>query len=611
MDGDGSAEHPIVEKPSLDEDYAEALAASLEQKVLLSMDEQDAPVPMHSAEAQQKPAPKARRGQWPPHVQERILAAPEPEQPQPLPSEKQKMEDRVKYLGQRLRTLLMGGDSMLTQEAIRLREELKAAKEIMQLLEETTPMAKTVVVAANETKTIIVRQDLQNYPILENLKTGEKVGATKLLAHMLEVSSYCQLHVQKGLSNTEVTEEYQRILQASLIKYPHFQKRVQDLAPQAEETIKAYQKRCIISMGTEYYPELMFRMRHLRQTDKQSLFEYHHEVELIIDLLDEPVDSPYHILSFIIGLREVPVRNKVTKQHYERKFPTLEAALQKAQKVSQSEDAQKWNSKSNKRNRSADEQDDETKDNESDVESEKEAKKPVNKKGKKTSSGEPAVCQLCGIKGHKANTCRKKPKANSNNATGTKAGGGQGGNKTAPCKHCGYLGHVDDACFTLEKNKSKRPAGFDLGNLPDSFVDERSTTRVDVISRACRPSVFDEKHTQNIHNDSETDALFVLATHLQQPNSRKKTKREQTEEEEKKPEPLNILMNVKNTIQSVVLDSGCVSCSIITKNKANELSKIEFETYDTATLIAWDGSISKPIGRTVPTHVSSGLHMII
>ncbi len=149
-------------------------------------------------------------------------------------------------------------------------------------------------------------------------------------------SSYCQLHVPKGLSNTEVTDEYQRLLQASLIKYPHYQKRVHDLAPQADETIKAYQKRCIISMGTEYYPELMFRMRHLRQTDKQSLFEYHHEVELIIDLLDEPVDSPYHILSFIIGLREVPVRNKVTKQHYERKFPTLEAALQKAQKVSQS-----------------------------------------------------------------------------------------------------------------------------------------------------------------------------------------------------------------------------------------------------------------------------------
>ncbi len=45
-----------------------------------------------------------------------------------------------------------------------------------------------------------------------------------------------------------------------------------------------------------------------------------------------------------------------------------------------------------------------------------------------------------------------------------------------------------------------------------------------------------------------------------------------------------------------------MSCSIITKNKANEL-KIEFEAYDTATLIAWDGSISKPIGRTVPTHV--------
>ncbi len=33
----------------------------------------------------------------------------------------------------------------------------------------------------------------------------------------------------------------------------------------------------------------------------------------------------------------------------------------------------------------------------------------------------------------------------------------------------------------LKKNKSKRPAGFDIGNLPESFVDDR----VDVISKAC------------------------------------------------------------------------------------------------------------------------------
>ncbi len=56
---------------------------------------------------------------------------------------------------------------MLTEEVKRLTEELKAAKEVMLLLQE--PESKTVAVVAvlQETKTIVVSENLQNYPVLE------------------------------------------------------------------------------------------------------------------------------------------------------------------------------------------------------------------------------------------------------------------------------------------------------------------------------------------------------------------------------------------------------------------------------------------------------------
>ena len=59
------------------------------------------------------------------------------------------------------------------------------------------------------------------------------------------------------------------------------------------------------------------------------------------------------------------------------------------------------------------------------------------------------------------NNNNSKPKAGKRKATNDKAANQKSKRKLNKCSHCGKLGHPDDACWELEKNKDRRPSGWE------------------------------------------------------------------------------------------------------------------------------------------------------
>ncbi len=160
-------------------------------------------------------------------------------------------------------------------------------------------------------------------PKLERSSMG--VTAIELLSHFRKVERFALIY------DVTSTYDHWRLLLGSVLEHPVILSHIRRLNIQNGDTssIEDLQRRALLALGPAYGRHLRL-LRYLRQRKSQTFSDYAYEAGLILFLCNESPTSAFHLQTFIIGVRDEAVRDKLASAHAIKRFPNLDALVRKA-----------------------------------------------------------------------------------------------------------------------------------------------------------------------------------------------------------------------------------------------------------------------------------------
>ena len=362
----------------------------------------------------------------------------------------------------------------------------------------------------------------------------------------------------------------------------------------AEMDTKAWIRKFLDYFGDGYTVTVNQKYKRLTQGPERSAREFLAEVRLYLTMLDKVEDSSVRD-EFCTALHNSTIRKDILafcKKPIDGQLPNLDQIAQEADSLTNNIREIEFRERQRKHERNS--SDSEQSDTDSDGRNKKKQKRARQKERDK-SADSVKYCSTHGSGKHSTEECKHPRQQRKKEAS------------QELCIHCKRKKtHEPDDCWSLEKNKHKVPNWYNnktqhKGKFKPSIL---------AISKAALPDLFDERFAYNVRTEAETHALKLLSMQELPPENAKQSSSKNSSSSEQKAEGIQLKVNINFSTQNVVLDTGAVSCSFITQHKAEEL-KLHVDRYTNTVVMGWDYSVSKPIGRTKPVLISSGLHMTL